>query len=406
MKLLDNLLNLFKFRNRRRGRKKQHFKISLFKKIGIKLREIIDIIFPLLIIAIGCIVTVYLHYHRFIADGNPWYIATLFGAGLTFLIAVLSMLFEKRRTKPILLLLITVMAYSILSTSAGQTISLQKKESDIISNVQDKSKKIIDDQIAQLKIDIAKLQTDYDIKNQYIIAKKQEFIDKYDYYDYNRTIPGLEKERDKIASEKKSKEDLLIKKQDELTQSVKTIQQTAILDIYEFYGSMLSGKWSSRDWLIFGFHTAFSVVVELMIPFGIFKLNVKSKKGRKKDSRIKRIGKFFKRLFTRLGWFGFKKNIYKPKEPKEKIIISDKELRMFASIAWTMRTNQKTDFFPKGKDITFAVGKVCPEFSAKKFDMIAREGIKKGLLILDKPTGKLYPAPEINSDVFYREYVK
>lgn len=405
MKIFDILKNLFTGHNRtrknKRGRKKQHFKISLFKKIGIKIREIIDIVFPILVILIGCGVTVYLHYHRFTADGNLWYIASLFGAGLTFLIAVLSMLFEKRRTKPMLLLLIMVMAYSILSTSAGQTISLQRKHESETSVIMDESRKILDDQISRLEKDISELSIKINDKDIYLTAKKREFNDKYDYVDYNRQVPPLEKELSKLTAEKTIKENELKVAQTTITDSnTVTITQKKI-DIYEFYGSMISGKWSSRDWLVFGFHTGFSIIVELFIPFGIFKLNAKSNRGRKKLTIGGRLWRFIKKMFSKKR--GRKPGITQPK--KEDAIITEKDVRSFAYTIWNMRKNDKTDYFPKRFEIVEEVKKINPIFDNDKFETIVRRGYKNGLLVAREH--RLYPVNEnITSDVFIREWWK
>lgn len=400
MNILNAIKNLFTgHRTKKRGRKKQHFKISLFKKIGIKIREIIDIIFPILVIMIGCGVTVYLHYHRFSADGNLWYISVPFGAGLTALIAVLSMLFEKRRTKPILLLLIAVMAYSILSTSAGQTISLQNKHESETSVIVNESRKILDEQILKLNNEISELMIKIDDRDIYLTERKRELMGKYYYYDYNKQIPPLEKELTALKSEKTKKESELKSKQDMIinTNTVTVAQKK--IDIYEFYGSMLLGGWSSRDWIVFVFHTAFSVVVELMIPFGIFKLNAKSKRGRKKLTIGGRLFRWIKKLLS-------KKRVRKPAaQKKNNVSITEKDVRSFAYTIWNMRENDKTDYFPKRFEIVEEIKKINPVFDNDKFETIVRRGYKNNLLIAKDH--RLYPANDnITSDIFIKEWWK
>jgi len=195
-------------------------------------------------ILIGSFLEVYYYTFRFTADGIPWWLGIIIGAGLNLLLMLL--VYWKKNS----LMIIFLIAYSVISTSAGQTFSIIEKQKSEIEAKVSPEKKRIEKEIELLQEERAGLSGQ--------ISGTIKTLE--DRYEWQNTLGKAEKRIEEIEGQIKTYN----KSIEDLTKG-QTITEN---NIYTFYESLLKGI-IGKDFLKFIFHTILSVFIALMAPTGI-----------------------------------------------------------------------------------------------------------------------------------------
>jgi len=155
-------------------------------------------------------------------------------------------------------LMIFLIAFSVLNTSAGQTLSLKKAEvKTVVSVGMDETTR----QNARYEKDIDTL----DAEIAAISKRLSGFKTMEEKAKYRTNVTADEKALTEKRAEKARLEGLISGNTESKKQEAeKTVQAESI---YTFYGSM--NKWTSADWLTFALHTIFSIFISIMAPYGI-----------------------------------------------------------------------------------------------------------------------------------------
>ena len=220
------------------------------------------------VIIIGAFLEIFYIVARYKPDGIIAPICILIGIALN----IFLMLAAYNNNKPLMLALV---CFSILNTSAGQTLSLKKTEVKSVSNIG------IDETVEQNKryaADIAKLDTEIDAINR----RLNGFETMEEKAEYRNNVAADEQTIEKKRAEKARLEKLISDNtKDKKKEVEKTVQAESV---YTFYGSM--NTWKPADWLTFVLHTIFSVFISIMAPYGIYTLEkIGQKKTRTRKPR-------------------------------------------------------------------------------------------------------------------------
>jgi hypothetical protein len=195
-------------------------------------------------ILIGSFLEIYYYTYRFTADGIPWWLGIIIGAGLNLLLMLL--VYWKKNS----LMIIFLIAYSVISTSAGQTFSIIEKQKIEAEAKADPEKKRIEKEIELLQEERSGLS---DQINGTIKTLE-------DRYEWQNTLGKAEKRITEIEEQIKTYN----KAVEDLTKG-ETIKEN---NIYTFYENLMQGI-IGKDFLKFVFHTVLSVFIALMAPTGI-----------------------------------------------------------------------------------------------------------------------------------------
>lgn len=223
------------------------------------------------VIVIGAFLEIFYTVARYKPDGIIAPICILIGVALN----IFLMLAAYNGNKP---LMIALVCFSVLNTSAGQTLSLKKIEVKATTNIgvneTDEQNKRYNDEIKVLTNEIA------------VIDKRLNgFATMEEKAEYKNNVAADELSIEKKRTEKARLEQLIADNtKNKKQEAEKTVQAESV---YSFYGSM--NKWKASDWLTFALHTIFSVFISIMAPYGIYTLEYRGhKKAKQKVRREKK----------------------------------------------------------------------------------------------------------------------
>lgn len=222
------------------------------------MRRIIEVIFSIILIIIGSFLEVYYYISRFQGDGIDFWISAIIGGALTLF---LSMAVYSRNKKISQVLIIALIAYSVLATSAGQYFSYQEiKNENIVEAVQDS---YTVEEIQRKKQELENITKEINKLNQTIEESTETLEDRW-YY--RNTIAAAEKTKEDLRARKDKIESELSNK----TETAKTYddKQVQSENIYGFYNRLTFG-FLGEDFLQFFFQTLLSFFIAMMAPLGI-----------------------------------------------------------------------------------------------------------------------------------------
>lgn len=239
------------------------------------LKKILEIIFSVILIIIGSFLEVYYYISRFQGDGIPFWICVIIGVALTLF---LSMAVYSRNKNISKALIIALIIYSILATSAGQSFSYQEiKNKNTVEAVQDAY--TIED-IERKKQELVLINTEIEKINKSIEESTQTLEDRW-YY--RNTLAAAEKTKDDLRSRKDKIEiELSLKTEVAKTHNENQVQSE---NIYGFYNRLTFG-FLGEDFLQFFFQTVLSFFIATMAPLGIT-IITGTKKRVKKNAKMK-----------------------------------------------------------------------------------------------------------------------
>jgi type II secretory pathway pseudopilin PulG len=211
-------------------------------------------LFAILLIIFGSFLEIWYYKFRFENDGIESWLAITIGIALTLFLA-LAVLKNKKS------LIIALIIYSILATSAGQSFSLSKYE-NVISK-QDAYEKNYQDNITELENRIKRLDNEYD-KIQSDINNSVSNLE--DRHNWRRIIREANARLDTIESERTKLQAELSRLRSTAT-THETIEKKST-NVYLFYNN-LTGSIIGSDWWQFIFQTILSLFIALMAPLGI-----------------------------------------------------------------------------------------------------------------------------------------
>jgi len=223
-------------------------------------------LFGILLIIFGSFLEIYYYAYRFTNDGIESWLSITIGIALTLFLCM-AILYRKKRG--IRFLILTLIIYSILATSAGQSFSLSLfQKTEIQENVQEQYRQ---DEIDEIQFRI------------------QQIDEKYTQIQFgiNETTTTLhDRGVYRTALEKAENQQLLLNEERSLLRDrLSELRQYAIsydgiekrkTNIYEFYNRL---TFISNEWLQFFFQTWLSIFIAIMAPLGITTLqSIKPKK--------------------------------------------------------------------------------------------------------------------------------
>lgn len=214
-------------------------------------------LFALLMIVFGALLEIYFYVFRFTQDGISVYVALVISVALNLLMALAVYGAQEHRLW--ITVVIIVGAYSVFSTSAGQTFSLLNRDNSVgvteltranvvtqTNNAHDialldKEAESITTQLGSIQADIA------------TVAK------------YRTTIKQLNDRLTAIGEQKRVLNTQANRARNE--EIVANKQAIIATNIYEFYATMAT--WNNTERLKFIFHTILSLFIAIMTPLGI-----------------------------------------------------------------------------------------------------------------------------------------
>lgn len=264
------------------------------------------------LIVAGSFLEIFYIIARYKPDGIIMPICIVIGIALN----VFLMIATYNNHKPLMFALVL---FSVLNTSAGQTLSLKKEEVKAVSIIGiDETEK----QNKRYESDIAKLDNEIDTINK----RLNGFETMEEKSEYKNNVAADELSIEKKRKEKERLEGLIKDNVNEKKQEAeKTIQSESV---YTFYGSM--NKWKASDWLTFALHTVFSFFMSIMAPYGIHTLTKKESvvtepianplEKEKPAKQYQRYKTVTLEIWTELMWFGEKREPKDLRIPSEDII--------------------------------------------------------------------------------------
>ncbi len=230
-------------------------------------------LFAILLIIFGSFLEIYYYAYRFTNDGIETWLSIIIGITLTLLLCLAIL---NRNKKHIPLLIITLIIYSILATSAGQSFSLSLfQKEDIQEDIQEEYRQ---DEIEEIKYRIEQIDEKYSQIQSGINETAQTLHDRGVY---------------RTALEKAENQQLLLNEErSQLQGRLTELRQEAIsyegieerkTNIYEFYNRL---TFITESWLQFFFQTWLSIFIAIMAPLGITTLqDIKPKKEEEQEPR-------------------------------------------------------------------------------------------------------------------------
>ncbi|KKM56228.1 hypothetical protein LCGC14_1551830, partial [marine sediment metagenome] len=242
-------------------------------------------LFAILLIITGSFLEVWYYAYRFTNDGIETWLAIVIGITLTLLLCIAVL---KRNNKGVRFLIFTLIIYSILATSAGQSFSLslfQKEE--IQEDVQEEYRQ---DEIQEIKNRLLQIDEKYSQIQSGINETTQTL---HDRGVYRTALEKAENQQLLLNEERSQLQDRLI----ELRQEAITYRKT---NIYEFYNRL---TFMPEDWLQFFFQTWLSIFIAIMAPLGITTLQAEKPKPEKKMEPDQAWIKLIEN-WVHVNWFG------------------------------------------------------------------------------------------------------
>lgn len=206
------------------------------------------------LIVAGSFLEVFYIIARYKPDGIFTPICIVIGIALNVFLMIAT--YNKNKA-----LMIALIVFSVLNTSAGQTLSLKKSEVKTVSIVGiDETEK----QNKRYEKDIETLDSEIDAINKRLNGfETMEEKAKYK----NNVLADEQSVKDKRKEKERIEKLISDNTKEKKTAVEKSVQAESV---YSFYGSM--NKWTSSDWLTFVLHTVFSFFMSIMAPYGIHTL--------------------------------------------------------------------------------------------------------------------------------------
>lgn len=221
---------------------------------------------PGLLVVLGMAAEGYFYYYRFASDGLWEPISLLSSVALCLLLAVtvhlenVEPVNEKgKKRHPWAFLAVVVIVYSVVSTSAGQTMQ-------VIDRDYRKAYALKADKIKGLEREIARLEKSQD--------RAEGVLDQVDSletaFEWKNTIGKLQTTSNDSASD-------LTAKREELSKIMEGLEKAEYRDIYAFYVKLFTSG-SALEWVKFSLHSLYSLLISLMAPVGITMIDNWSRK--------------------------------------------------------------------------------------------------------------------------------
>jgi len=247
-------------------------------------------LFAILLIISGSFLEIWYYAYRFINDGIESWLSITIGIALTLFLCLAIL---NRNKKGIGIIILTLIIYSILATSAGQSFSLslfQKEE--IQEDIQEQYRQ---EEIEEIQYRVKQIDEKYSQIQSGINETTQTLHDRGVY----RT--ALEKAE--------NQQTLLNEERLQLNNRLSELRNEAITyegieerktNIYEFYNRL---TFMPEDWLQFFFQTWLSIFIAIMAPLGITTLQAEKPKPEKKMEPDQAWIKLIEN-WVHVNWFG------------------------------------------------------------------------------------------------------
>ena len=292
-------------------------------------------LFSILLIIIGSFLEIYFYWFRFKHDNIVDWLSIIIGMALTLLLCMAIISKKKLHIK---LLIISVIIYSVLATSAGQSFSLSLVDKEETQNTVEE--KYRQDNINDIETRIKQINTEYETIQNNINATVETLHDRGTY----RTALGkaetrlveLNNERTKLRNE------LAELRNESIT--YEGIEQKKT-NIYQFYNDLTG---IPEKWLQFILQTILSIFIAIMAPLGIITIQ-----GIKKRREVK------------------------PETPKPEKIKKDWTLLIdkWVDINWMgIRSGKSNKILPKNTFLQYT-NKHEQKFTEKEYNIIFKTAI-------------------------------
>lgn len=303
------------------------------------MKKILSIIFAWILICLGSALEVKYYIDRFLGDGiNIWW-AAIIGSALTIALALAVFRKNKKLMKP---LIVGLIVYSILATSAGQNFSFNEvKNKDITNEVQSLYSV---DRVESLKKQISKIDQELERIDNYINSSVESLKDRWNY---RTPLIDAENQKKELKKERESKEQEL----NNITSKMSTHGEKTISsgNIYMYYNGLVLNS-IPENILQFIFQTFLSFLIAIMAPLGIEVLNNPEAGERQQVTR------------------------------KEKIKLDDDIIRKWIHFNWIgMRQNKTTKMLSRKIFEKFMQDKQDP-FDPNVYDQIYKLAIKSNII--------------------------
>jgi large-conductance mechanosensitive channel len=255
------------------------------------------------LIAIGSFLEVWYYMYRFTGDGLPLWLSLIIGIGLN--IFLIGLVLNGKLIKGAPVWIIIIISFSIISTSAGQAMSLQEQEREIKTSTHSR-------EIELLKQQRKMWENNY---NKAVELLDRSVSDFDDMWEWRNTTQKYEDQRDEALEQIKAIDLKLVDK----TQQKASSQS---LTIYSFYLRLFSGETAGVAWFQFVLQTILSAIIAFMAPLGILLVMKKSKKQRRKKKHKPETKQQVKtdidkiKKWIRINWIGIRRNKSKSILPK------------------------------------------------------------------------------------------
>lgn len=213
-------------------------------------------LFSILLITIGSFLEIWYYWYRFSNDGIDIWLGITIGIALTLFLALAIL---NRKKKGIKLLILSLIIYSVLATSAGQSFSLSIIEKEETQNTI--AEEYRQDDISDIETRIKEINTEYETIQNNINATVETLHDRGTY----RTALGKAETR---LSELNIERTKLRTELTELRQEAITYEdiEQKKTNVYQFYYELTG---IPEKWLQFILQTILSIFIAIMAPLGI-----------------------------------------------------------------------------------------------------------------------------------------
>ena len=251
-------------------------------------------LFGISLIIFGSFLEIYYYSYRFTNDGIETWLSIIIGIALTLFLCLAIL---NRNKKGINFLIFTLIIYSILATSAGQSFSLslfQKEE--IQKDIQEEYRQ---DEITEIQYRINQIDEKYSQIQSGINETAQTLHDRGVY----RTAIEKAENQQFILNDERLKLNNRLSELREQAISYEGIEERKT-NIYEFYNRL---TFVPIEWLQFLFQTWLSIFIAIMAPLGITTLQVIKPKEEKEKPQNKEPSETWIMLIEKwvyINWFG------------------------------------------------------------------------------------------------------
>jgi len=315
--------------------------------------------FSVLLIVFGSFLEIYYYAFRFQSDGIALWLAVLIGVALTLFLCVAVI----KKSKPLVICLIV---YSVLATSAGQHFSLEEVEAtETKSDIQEEYRQ---EEIDEIKYRITQIDEKYKQIQEGIDATAKTL---HDRGMYRTALSKAEAEQERLNAEREGLRASLSKLRSQaVSYDEIKIQRTTI---YHFYYSLL-GLLPVR-WLQFLFQTVLSVFIALMAPLSITLLIEKKKKAKRRQRQTKASSPSPPHVILPTP------QTTKKKKPR----ISDEQIHRWVRVSWMgIRTQKSSSIVPYESFMTFTQSTEGPKFTTEEYHIIKNAAQKQKCIDIDR----------------------